>query len=154
VEKDRIRDFAPHRGAFAVAANSAAFVSRMVRLFPSEADAVAALFPAKKDHFRLATDRSGRCTLLGQTGCRLPVEARPYHCRLFPIWFSAGQATVLATPNCLALREATSMARLLDSLDMNLLRARDLHGRLRLAWGLPPREGMPSVPKAFARYPR
>jgi hypothetical protein len=46
------------------------------------------------------------------------------------------------------------MARLLDSLGLNLLRARDLHGRLRLAWGLPPREGMPAVPKAFARYTR
>jgi Fe-S-cluster containining protein len=126
----------------------------MLGLFPRDAEAVAALFPARKDHFRLATDRTGRCAFLGRTGCRLPVEARPYHCRLFPVWFSAGRATVLADPGCLALREAPSMARLLDSLGLNLLRARDLHGRLRLAWGLPPREGMPAVPKAFARYTR
>ena len=94
-EKDRIREAAPQLGAFAVAPNSSAFLDNIIRLFPTEKELVQEIFPERKEHFRLATDREGRCKLLGPEGCLLPVESRPYYCRIFPFWVHGGRLTVL-----------------------------------------------------------
>lgn len=151
LEKDRIREAAPQLGAFALSPNSSAFISYMERLFPKEKELVRELFPERKEHFRLATDPEGRCKLLGLEGCLLPVESRPYYCRIFPFWVNGGRLSVFAVESCVAFKEARALAGLLSSLGVSQAKVRELYGRLRLAWGLPPREGLPMVPAAFAR---
>ena len=53
---------------------------------------------------------------------------------------------------CLARREGGDVAGMLALLNSAEHTARDLHGRLRLAWGLPPKEGMPFVTPSSARF--
>ena len=148
-EKDRIQDAAPDQGGFALEPNSTAFVGSVVRLFPGEEELVRALFPEKKFHFRLAVDKDGGCRFLGQQGCVIPVEARPYYCRLFPFWMAGDRVTVFDVPACLARKEGVQQKYMLDLLGVSPAQVRDLMGRLRLVWGLPPRQGMRPVKKGF-----
>ncbi len=149
LEKDRIRDHLPDLGGFASAPNSAAFLDGLVRLFPAERREVRALFPAGKEHLRLAVDREGACRFLGPGGCLIPREARPYYCRLFPFWMNGERITLFETPFCLAQQETPKVGGLLAVLDMSPAVLRTLYGSLRLAWGLPPRQGMDTVKKGF-----
>lgn len=149
VEKDRIRDHLPDLGGFAQAPNSAAFVDGLIRLFPEERREVRALFPAGREHLRLAVDGSGACRFLGPQGCLVPREARPYYCRLFPFWMNAGALTVFEAPQCLAQKEHPRPGELLRVLGVSTATVRTLYGNLRLAWGLPPRPGMDIVTKGF-----
>jgi hypothetical protein len=77
---------------------------------------------------------------------------RPYYCRLFPFWVVGRRVTVIASADCLARREAGDPAGMLDLLHCAEKVALDLHGRLRLAWGFPPREGMPCVTPSPVRF--
>ncbi|EPR42839.1 hypothetical protein dsx2_2756 [Desulfovibrio sp. X2] len=152
MEMDRIRDFTGAQGWFAQEANSEAFLSHMTRLFPGEEECVRMIFHPRKHHFRLATRRDGTCGLLGEDGCTLPEEVRPYYCRLFPLWYSRGRLQALAGM-CLAVRESAGRARLLHSVHLSMERSRDLFARLRLAWGLPPEPGLPNVTLRLQRNP-
>jgi len=152
MEWDRILDVVGGtRGAFVQEPNSPPFLDAMRRLFPGEGRVVAALFPAHQFHLRLATTSHGDCVFLGPQGCSLPREARPYYCRLFPLWMQGDRLTLLHTPRCLALREGGVAEEVLGVLHMRERDVRTLHGRLRLAWGLPPRPGLPMPPPSFAR---
>jgi len=152
-ERDRILAALPgNLGAFAREANAPGFLENMKALFPGEEDLVAGLFPPGGFHMRLAVDAGGRCRLLGPGGCVLPREARPHYCRLFPLWPVGRSIHVFAAERCLAWREGRSMRRLLALLDITEKNVRELHGRLRLAWGLPPERGLPGAqPSAQAR---
>lgn len=130
-------------GAFARQANSQAFLENMRSLFAGEDEAVDALFPANGFHMRLATDESGRCRLLGSEGCALSREARPYYCRLFPFWFKGDALYVFAAQECRAQAEAGTGRRLLTLFDTSEKRLKEVYGRLRLAWGMPPRRVRP-----------
>lgn len=148
VERDKILDCAEGvRGAFAQEANTKPFVDNMIALFPSEEQRVRELFPLTKFHLRLATDDQGRCKLLGPDGCVLPREARPYYCRLFPLWVVDRSINLFTAGRCLAQRQGTGLTGLLARLGVTQARVRELHGRLRLAWGLPPRHDLPPVEK-------
>jgi hypothetical protein len=150
VELDRLRDFAPARGWFAQENNSSAFVQHVARLFPGEEDLVEELFPPRKSHYRLAVDKTGACVFLKSDGCGLPIEARPYYCRLFPVWLEGDELRLLSS-DCLAQREARGMAVLMRGLGMTPAKVKDLHARLRLAWGLPPAKGLPKAVVSYAR---
>lgn len=139
------------QGAFVQEPNTPPFLDAMRRLFPGEDAAVEALFPSHKFHLRLATSATGQCLFLSAKGCALPREARPYYCRLFPFWFQGDRLTLFNAPGCQALREGGLRGEVLDLLGLSEPEARTLHGRLRLAWGLPPRPGMPRVAASFAR---
>lgn len=141
VEMDRIRDVLPpgRQGWFAAEPNSAAFVASLLHLFPDARGQVRRLFPQGKEHFRLATAPDGRCLLLGEQGCSLPQEARPYYCRLFPLWLTAGKLGLLEA-HCLVCREQERPQAVLRALGLTAAAVCDLHARLRLAWGLEPRE--------------
>lgn len=155
VERDKILDCAEGvRGAFAQEPNSKAFVDNMLALFPGEDGIVRKLFPLTKFHLRLATDEQGRCKFLGAEGCVLPREARPYYCRLFPLWVVGRRINLFTAGRCLAQRQGKGLSGLLVRLGVTSARVRELHGRLRLAWGLPPRQDMPPVqtrPKKTAK---
>ncbi|GAB7080952.1 YkgJ family cysteine cluster protein [Megalodesulfovibrio paquesii] len=139
------------RGAFVQEPNTAPFVDALRRLFPGEGRVVEGLFPPHKFHLRLATTASGDCVFLGSRGCALPTEARPYYCRLFPFWMQGERITMLQATGCQALREGGTREEVMALLHMRESEVRTLHGRLRLAWGLPPKPGQPVPPPSFAR---
>ena len=149
VEKERIQEHVPFVGGFVLSPNSNAFVGNVSRLFPGEETIVRSLFPEGQEHFRLAVDSMGACRFLGPEGCEIPKEARPYYCRLFPFWMAGCDVTFFDSPTCLARREGRTLSRILAGLDMNRATVKDLYGRLRLVWGLPPRKGGCKVKKGF-----
>lgn len=148
-EKERIQELVPYTGGFVLASNSKAFIDYACRLFPGEEEAVRELFPEGKEHFRLAVDSMGACRFLGPLGCEIPREARPYYCRLFPFWMVEGEVIFFDSPTCLARREGGTLTRILDMLDTGRANVKDLYGRLRLVWGLPPSKGASRVRKSF-----
>ncbi|MBG0789214.1 MAG: zinc/iron-chelating domain-containing protein [Desulfovibrionaceae bacterium] len=148
-EKERIQELVPYTGGFVLSPNSKAFIGHVGRLFPGEEAFVRELFPEGKEHFRLAVDSMGACRFLGPLGCEIPREVRPYYCRLFPFWVVGGDVTFFDSPTCLARREGRTLIRILDSLGTGRASVRDLYGRLRLVWGLPPRKGAGRVKKSF-----
>lgn len=121
---------------FCTQANTQAFLDNLCRLFPGEGPRVSALFPTEGFHDRLAVAPDGACRLLGPQGCRLPGEARPYYCRLFPFWIRAGRQMYFEFKDCQALRESRGGAGLLRRLGMTEAGVFDLYHRLREAWGL------------------
>jgi Fe-S-cluster containining protein len=146
MERDRILDCSQDwKGAFAQEPNTKTFVENMRKLFPSDRRVVRDLFPLTKFHIRLATRPDGSCMLLGKNGCVLPREARPYYCRLFPLWVAGNAITVFDASRCEARGQAADAAHLMALLGLTRAKVHDLHGRLRLAWGLPPKEGMPHI---------
>ncbi len=148
-EKERIQEHMPHTGGFELSFNSRAFVAHVCRLFPGEEESVKSLFPDGKEHFRLATDARGACRFLGPEGCEIPQEARPYYCRLFPFWMVERDVIFFDAPICLVRREERTLNRMLIGLDTNRAVVKDLYGRLRLVWGLPPLKGECMVKKGF-----
>jgi len=149
IEKERIQELVPYTGGFVVAPNSQEFIDTACRLFPGEEDAVRELFPLGKEHFRLAVDSMGACRFLGPEGCEVPREARPYYCRLFPFWMVGNNVIFFDAPTCLCRREERTLIRMLKSLDVTKADVKDLFGRLRLVWGLPPAKGACKVKKGF-----
>jgi len=91
---------------------------------------------------------------LSPGGCLLPNEARPYYCRLFPIWIYGERLAMFTADRCLAVRELRSIQNVLRAVGLSEAQARELHGRLRLAWGLPPKVGMELLQPSFRRYAR
>jgi Fe-S-cluster containining protein len=155
IERHRIEEqIGLDRGAFTLEPNSVAFRDSMLRMFPNDGTAVELLFPEGGTHARLSCDKEGRCVFLRRSGCLLPRPARPYYCRLFPLWVTGERITVFSAAGCLARREAQDLAAILDLLKCAAFTAFDLHGRLRLAWGLPPKEGLPCVTPSRARFPK
>ncbi len=151
-ERHRIADhLGLDRGMFVAQGNTGAFRANMYRLFPRERRVVDALFPENGSHLRLAVTPAGRCVFLRASGCCLPRSVRPYYCRLFPFWVAGGRVTAFAAAGCLVRRLGRTVPAMLALLDCTEAEARDLHGRLRLAWGLPPKEGMPFVTPSPAR---
>jgi Fe-S-cluster containining protein len=121
-------------------ANTPDFLDNLCRLFPGEGAKVREVFPAEGVHDRLAVSPAGACLLLGPQGCRLPREARPYYCRLFPFWIRTGQLMFFEFKDCLAVRESRGGAGLLKRLGMTEKGVFDLYHRLREAWGLSERK--------------
>ncbi|MCA1944752.1 MAG: zinc/iron-chelating domain-containing protein [Desulfovibrio sp.] len=121
----------------APAPNSPAFLAAMLRLFPDDALRVRELIPEAGRHMQLAVTGTGACVFLGDHGCRLPRDVRPAHCLLFPFWFHRNRLRVLEA-DCLAIREAGAIWKLLQTLDLKEADLREAFGRLRRIWGLPP----------------
>ncbi len=152
MERDRILDQSHDKGAFVQEANSAPFRDNLFRLFPRERELLEQLFPENKTHLRLATRPDGACVFVGPQGCSLPREARPYYCLLFPFWLLDDRMTTFTPDGCLAVAESRTLSQMLRLIGMTEAEVRLLHGRLRLAWGLPPKEGLPLLTQSFRRY--
>jgi len=140
LERQRIVEAAPQMGGLTGAANTGPFLAHMMRLFPRDRAHVASAFPAHGRHLRLATRADGACSFLGAEGCILPREVRPYYCRLFPFWVSAGAVAAFDASGCLACTRSRGVRELLGQLGMSHAMVLDLHGRMRLAWGMSPFE--------------
>ncbi|THB70764.1 MAG: zinc/iron-chelating domain-containing protein [Desulfovibrio sp.] len=151
-EWERILDHAGEKGSFVQEANSSNFVDNIKRLFPRERELVDKLFPWHKFHLRLATDKQGGCVFLNSEGCTLPREARPYYCRVFPFWVTGNRINVFTPATCLAVKAGKNLRGIRQAMGISEAEIRDLHGRLRMAWGLPPREGMALLEQSFTQY--
>jgi len=140
IERQRIVEFGPTRGGLTGAPNSSAFLDNLMRLFPGDREHLSKVFPPHGEHLRLATDPDGNCTFLGPRGCTLSGEVRPYYCRLFPFWVSAGAVTAFDAKDCLACREGRIVSGMLPLFSQKRSAVRELHGRMRMAWGMSPDE--------------
>lgn len=61
------------------------------------------------------------CFFLGKNGCCLPIKARPYYCRLYPIWFNKNEnAFVLESDRCLAEKDSKEIGNVLCKLDLHI----------------------------------
>ncbi len=138
-ERERIRECVPDLGGFVMQPNTVVFIENLLRLFPDQRRAVREIFPPGATHYRLEVDRFGKCVFLGSEGCLIPQEARPLYCRLFPFWTDEnGRITLLEIERCLAQQENKSPGRLFTALDTSQSKVRELHSRLRIAWGFVP----------------
>ncbi|XPV77438.1 MAG: zinc/iron-chelating domain-containing protein [Desulfovibrio sp.] len=84
--------------------NSPEFKENLYRLLPQSKDEIDTKFPEGATHLRLAVT-GGKCPLLGDNGCLLTRESRPYYCRLFPFWIMGGELTYFDARQCLACEE-------------------------------------------------
>jgi len=81
----------------------------------------------RRVHLRV---QAGRCCFLAEDGCRLPVEARPYYCRLYPFWFGADDRPILLrSGTCLAQQGALTLYEVMRRLDETEPRLRELFRR-------------------------
>jgi Fe-S-cluster containining protein len=112
-------------------------MAAMRRLFTLDRDLVRKLFPPGGGHFRLRLGPDGSCVFLGEDGCRLPRQVRPWYCLLFPAWIQGRTATLFQPETCLIARRAGSPAQGLAILGLTPDEARALYEALRRDWGLP-----------------
>ncbi|WP_423747885.1 zinc/iron-chelating domain-containing protein [Fundidesulfovibrio terrae] len=138
IERQRIVEFGPSKGGLTGSPNSKSFLDNLLRLFPRDKAHLATVFPHHGEHLRLATLPDGSCTFLGPTGCVLTREARPYYCRLFPFWVSAGAVAAFDVKTCLACHEGRTVMKMLPLLETTRAVVLELHGRMRMAWGMAP----------------
>jgi Fe-S-cluster containining protein len=122
--------------------NTPAFIKAMKRLFPGFVHHVEALFPLRGKRWRLATNANGDCVFLGPEGCRLPRDARPWYCKLFPIWLKNGRFDLFTATECVVMEEAHTLAQALQAVQLTAEEARELHVCLYRDWGLDGDQGM------------
>ena len=80
---------------------------------------------------RLRLSETGACCFLGDAGCRLPVEARPLYCRLYPFALNPhGRLMVLMSGSCLAQEGARSWREVMKRLEVSEEAVRGLWARL------------------------
>ncbi len=94
--------------------NDRNFLTRLTKILPAPGKLINERFPLDNFHFRLKTYSDGRCVLLTQKGCMLPVDIRPVYCRLYPFWLHNNRLTFLIDPSCLAQEGNTSLRDLVN----------------------------------------
>lgn len=119
--------------------NSPEFVDAIASIFPGEKNVVLSLFPVSGTHWRLRTGPDGACVFLGDDGCRLPRQARPWYCRIYPAWISAGGLSLFVSDTCLIAQSASTPQDGLALLGISFGDVRELYTSLRRDWGFPAR---------------
>jgi hypothetical protein len=95
--------------------------------------ALAGVMPGGR-RLRLELTGAGECLFLGPRGCRLPRQARPLFCRLYPVFVDArGRLALMADAGCLAQAGGAGPRRVLARLGGAPARTRRLMARL-VAW--------------------
>lgn len=88
--------------------------------------ALAATVPGNQ-RTRLKILPNGHCFFLTEHGCLLPVEARPYYCRIYPFWITTGgRLFVLMNANCLAQKKAPTWQHVLEKMEMDEEKLRNM----------------------------
>lgn len=123
---------------FAISHNTPEFLDAMYNLFPGEQNTLGKIFPNGHKHFRLATLNTGFCVFLGEQGCTLAREVRPWFCKLFPFWIKNGELTAFTASYCLVAKGAMSPTGMLNIMGQNSDAVREIFNQLRLDWGLVP----------------
>lgn len=130
---------APPQGGDAVSVaedNCPEFMQAMASLFPRESGRLAGIFPSQGRHFRLRTRADGSCVFLGERGCRLPRNVRPWYCLLFPGWVQGSSVTLFLSESCLVAGQAKNPAHGLKIIGIARSDLLAMHAALRRDWGL------------------
>ncbi|MCD4650991.1 MAG: YkgJ family cysteine cluster protein [Candidatus Cloacimonetes bacterium] len=78
------------------------------------------------------------CVFLKPDGCSLPMEARPYYCRLYPFWFNRdSHLIVIRSRFCLAQEQSLSVVSLLEAIGTTEAELLTLYRELQHAAGNP-----------------
>ena len=128
----------PEKDGIVKSANSATFIEKLKQLFPLNLDQLDRLYPPDGWHYRLAIDEQGRCNFLALKGCRLPVDIRPYFCRIYPFWFNGPKLQLFTNGNCEALRTGGNVLKIISSMGTSPMKLRRLYIELSQAWGFYP----------------
>ena len=120
--------------SFVLAPNTPGFVEQLSLLMPDRN--VAAIFPAKGSHWRLAVTPEGRCVFLGQDGCVLDRAVRPLYCRLFPLWSFQDRLTWFTAEECLANELCHSLGAMLEAMGTDADEVRALFADMCAKLGL------------------
>ncbi len=115
--------------------NTPEFVRAMRNLFPDAQEAVIRMFPLPGAHYRLATTEGGTCAFLRPDGCFLPRAARPWYCRLFPIWIRKGGFDHFAARRCVIAEEARRVEDVLAAAGLTRDDTLALYRALCRDWG-------------------
>ncbi|MDR2825400.1 MAG: hypothetical protein LBV76_01230, partial [Deltaproteobacteria bacterium] len=117
--------------------NSESFFTAMLTLFPDEAPMLKKLYPDRAEHARMGLHADGSCVCLSKSsGCMLPVDARPWYCRLFPFWVIKKRLLVFTPETCLAVK-ANKLPEILQAFATDKNTLFTLYENLRRDWGLP-----------------
>jgi Fe-S-cluster containining protein len=116
-------------------ANTPEFIKTLKRLFPHDGLKIDTQFPANETHRVLQSNEKGYCVYLTEQGCRLPREARPWFCLLFPFWVRGNELTMFTAQGCLVCRETDTVEESLELLGMDKPQVRELFALLRSSWG-------------------
>ncbi|MCL1916561.1 MAG: zinc/iron-chelating domain-containing protein [Desulfovibrionaceae bacterium] len=116
-------------------ANAPNFIQTMNRLFPRQSQRTLELFPPQGEHLTVALDAAGVCAFLDKNGCWLPVQDRPWYCRLFPFWVINRQIHCFQDQACLAIKENSSLTPLFRLFGVTRNEILEFHTRLSRDWG-------------------
>ncbi len=117
-------------------ANSPEFLASMKRMFPAHASRLEALFPLPGKHFHIAVRHNGECSFLGQEGCMLPRDVRPWYCLLFPSWVHGNTLTNFVPDHCLVTQTGQYSMTICKLLGSSPEEVHHLFGCLCEDWGL------------------
>lgn len=139
-EPERLR-LVPHAGkagvpSSQVVATTPLFLRSMKTLFHGQAERLERRFPIPGEHTILPILSDGSCAFLQEDGCGLPRDARPWYCRLFPVWFRKGKPDVFVPAECLLVREAKTPGAVLEALGLDESRAMEMYHALCRDWEL------------------
>jgi Fe-S-cluster containining protein len=111
------------------------FANQMSILFPDMIESIHKIFPAHESHFELKTIGDS-CFFKEIEGCRLPDEARPNFCKIYPFWFFHDDPHVFQDANCLALERCQTIPEVLLSLGTNPEKLKHIFAQICDEWGL------------------
>lgn len=98
--------------------NTKEFLSAMQSVLPQHKEKLAEIFSLEEYHFRLRTVESGACAFLGENGCRIPRQARPWYCQSYPGWIYNNELTLFENEKCLVATHSNSPLRGISKLGM------------------------------------
>ena len=137
-ERLRLLPYAKQAGKadHALAETIPAFLKAMKTLFPGKRERLETLFPIPGKHSILPILSDGSCVFLGPHGCDLPRAARPWYCKLFPLWVQKGKLDKFLPRDCLFTRESMRVGDILAAMDLDRSGALELYECLCRDWGL------------------
>jgi Fe-S-cluster containining protein len=121
--------------------NTEGFRAMLARLFPGREDSLQERFAESGVHLRLGVRDEGSCVFLGESGCVLPEEAKPVHCRLFPVWMR-GRTVAIVDAECDLVARSRGTAALLAAIGLDRQELRRLFAAMRKGLDLGPGNGI------------
>lgn len=78
--------------------------------------------------------KNRQCHFLGEQGCTLPTNIRPYYCRLYPFWVDEkGELAIMKSKTCLAQQDVKSYDEVFKRLGMDTENVKLLFNQLMKA---------------------
>lgn len=111
-EIKQIANYVQKKNFFKTELNSAQLVQSLIAIFPDQKKDIIRIYPPNNYHFTLAL-KQDKCYFLGEKGCLLPRQIRPFFCRIYPFWVRERRITLFKDNQCLALNQFKTVRELL-----------------------------------------